>query len=301
VSFSESFRPSRPVRLIAGTPAGGGQDRAARALAAAITASSGIEVEVANLPGRGGGAAWASLADQPGRADLLAISSPTLVTNAINAAAEPAVADLTQLALLCTEYIVFVSATVTSPDDLLAQLAGGSAVVAIATALGNVNHVAVATVTRHAGGDPHGVGVRAFGSARTAVAETLEGRATAAAVSAASVLPEWEAGAVHALAVSAPRRLEGPLATVPTWHELGVPCEMGTWRGVVAPPGLPAAAIGFWDGCLGEAVASHPWRAALTEHLWSDTYLPSTEATRFIAEEDRRLRAALGEMELTGG
>lgn len=297
----DRWQPAGPVRLIAGTPAGGGQDRAARALARAITASSRIPIEVSNLPGRGGGAAWSSVAAEPRRADLLSISSPTLITNAIHDPDEPDISSFTHLALLCTEYILFVSATLATPDDLLAELAAGTSVAAIATALGNVNHVALSTVARHTGGDPTGGTVRAFGSARTAVNEVVSGRATVAAVSAASALGELEEGAVRALAVSAPRRLEGPLASVPTWTEMGVPCEIGTWRGVVAPRDLPESAIGFWDASLAAAASDRAWRSAMAEHLWSDSYLPSEDATRFVRDEDRRLRAALGRMELTGG
>lgn len=294
-------RADRPIRLIAGTPPGGGQDRAARALAAAITAANGVQVGVSNLPGRGGGAAWSAVATERGRADLASISSPTLVTNSIHDAAEPGIDDLTHLALLCTEYIVFVTAEPTTPEGLLDRMASGSPVVAIATALGNVNHVAVSMVAEHAGGDAVGLDVRAFESARTAVAEVVAGRASLAAVSAASVLPEWTAGVVTPVAVSAPRRLEGPLASVPTWTELGIECVLGTWRGVLGPPGLDPAVIDRWNDWIASAVAHPNWRSALAEHLWSDTYLPSSDATRFVHSEDRRLRAALGEMELTGG
>ena len=54
------WQPERPVSIIAGTPPGGGLDRAAHALLKAITAERllAVPVAVVNVPGDGARKAW---------------------------------------------------------------------------------------------------------------------------------------------------------------------------------------------------------------------------------------------------
>lgn len=290
----------RSIQLLAGTPPGGGQDRAARALATSLHDAAGLDVLVRNLPGRGGGAAWQRVAGADGDPSLVAISSPTLLTNAIRDDAEPASGSLTHLALLCTEPLAFAVAADAAPStaaELLEMLGAARDPLrfAIATALGNVNHMAVSIVVSSAGRAPQDTAVTAFGSARSAVHELLERRADVAVVSAASVLPELERGALRILATTAPAASETPLGDVPMWSELGVPCDVSTWRGLVAPRGLHEASIAGWDDVMAATVAHESWQAALRRHIWTDTYLASGPATRFVENQDRRLRESFAD------
>lgn len=299
------WQPSEQVEIIAGTPPGGGQDRAARALAAALEATCDIDVAVSNMPGRGGGTAWEALSKRRGDPHVLSVASPTFVTNHINDPSEVGLDDLTHLALLCTEYLVFVVAAdsvLSSGADVVAALRSPthSVAIALATALGNVNHVAVATVADHAGPDLQPIGVTAFDSARTAVAEVLTGGADLAVVSAASALPEIKAGTARGLAVSAPKRLAGPLSNVPTWTEMGVPLVSGTWRSVVAPPNLPEAAVAYWERALERACSGEPWTSSLSQYIWTNTFLRSEATRRFVYEEELLLRQALSKLDLAG-
>ena len=103
---------------------------------------------------------------------------------------------------------------------------------ALSTSLGNPNHIALAKVVRHAGGDAREPKVRVFDSALDAVADTMARNADVAAVTAASAAKELSAGEMRALAVSAPARLPGLFAHAPTWSEQSVDCLIGSWRGV---------------------------------------------------------------------
>jgi putative tricarboxylic transport membrane protein len=290
------------VEILAGTPAGGGQDRAARALAAALAAAGEPTPAVVNIPGRGGGNAWDELTGRRGDSMVVAISSPTLITNELLGAADIDERDLTPLANLYTEYIAFGvpgGSAIRDAEELAARLVGAAPLrVAFATALGNINHMAIARVVRHGAGDPAALELRVFDSARLAVADVLAGHADVVAVSAPSVLPEVAAGTLVILAVSSPERLHGALEAVPTWSEVGVPCVIGTWRGVVGTGGLDADAIAAWDAKLRTAVSSSAWRAALSAHSWSDTYLPSTETTTFLATQRREIADALRDLGL---
>lgn len=288
------------IEILAGTPAGGGQDRAARALAGAIEESTGRRPAIINIPGRGGGNAWDALDTWRGDPSVVAISSPTLVTNRLLRVAELDDRDLTPLANLYTEYIAFAVAAdspIEEPTILAGRLAAPDPpVVAFATTRGNINHMAIARVVRHGGGDPFHLRVRVSDSARHAVADVLAGQADVAAVSAPSLLPELAAGSVRVVAVSAPRRLADPMADVPTWTEAGIPCVIGTWRGVVGPAGLSDQALGEWDTRLRDAVATDAWRTELAHHGWADTFLGRTETVEFLEEARTTMGAALTDL-----
>lgn len=286
-----TWSPERRIEIIAGTPAGGGQDRAARALAAALP----FETFVTNVPGRGGGNGWDLLAGRTGDPHVVSISSPTLITNKLQGEAVIDHADLTPLAHLCTESLVFAVSSdrdILTIADVLAAIARRESV-ALATARGNVNHIAVGLIAHHVGVDPGDVPVVVFDSARHAVADVLAGYTTLAVVSAASVLPEMESGTLRVVAVTAASRMAAPFDLVPTWQESGLDCVIGTWRGLVGPPRLQPEHISFWERTLPAAVASAAWQAALVEHRWDDTHLEAASTREFLDEERVRLAAAL--------
>ena len=212
--------------------------------------------------------------------------------------------DVTPLALLCTEALAFCVASdgsIRSTDDLLSCFARGGVVSAIATERGNVNHIALGRVIRAGGGEPSSAPVRVFDSARQAIDDIVKGRSEVAVVSAASTLPEIETGEIRALAVSAAERMATPFQSVPTWTELGVDCVIGTWRGVVGPPGLVEEALEAWELALAAAVANAVWADALRRHHWVDTYLVRRGYERFLEVERAALVAGLADLGLSGG
>ncbi len=292
--------PHIGVEILAGTPPGGGQDRAARALAAAL----GGDISITNIPGRGGGNAWDALVERRADPTVVSISSPTIITNRTLGMAVIDERDVTPLALLCTEALAFCVAadgSIGSIDDLLSRVARGDVVSAIATERGNVNHIALGRVICAGGGEPSSAPVRVFDSARHAIDDTLEGRSEVAVVSAASTLPEIETGEIRVLAVSAAERMAAPFQSVPTWTELGIDCVIGTWRGVVGPPGLTGEAIEAWESALAAAVADDVWADALLRHHWVDTYLVRRGYERFLEVERAALVAGLADLGLSGG
>jgi len=218
-----TWKPERAVQLVAGTPPGGGLDRVARALANVIVQAKllDVPVEVVNVPGDGARRAWTGFIDKhPGDAHVLGISSPNLTSDYLVGLAGFEHGRYSPIATLVTEYIAFAVASdsaLKSGADLLARLgsAPGKVKVALSTALGNPNHVALAKLTRHAGGDISAPVIRVFDTALDAVADVIAGSSDVCAVTAASVLTELNAGRVRVLAISAPARLAGPFCRQP--------------------------------------------------------------------------------------
>jgi putative tricarboxylic transport membrane protein len=113
-----------------------------------------------------------------------------------------------------------------------------------------------------------------------------------------SAVPELTAGTLRTLTLSAPQRLGGLFADVPTLRESGVDCAVGMWRGIIAPPGIAPAAVSFWERTLAAAARTDEWEAELAKKYWANTYLSGAAERDFLAEERAVMTAALGDLGL---
>lgn len=300
-----SWHPERAIELVAGTPAGGGQDRPARALIGVLESKQLIDqpMKLVNIPGRGGGNGWDYLATRRGDPHVLSITSPTIIINPLLGISALVYDSLTPIANLYDEPLAFLvraDSVLRDGGDLIGGLHDAARLrIATATALGNSNHIALAKVTQHAGGAITALRIEVFDSARFAIAHVLEGRAELAVVTAASAVPELEAGTLRCIAISAPRRLDRLFASAPTLLELGVDCAIGMWRGVIAPAGIGAAAIAFWTERLAAATRSAEWQAELARHYWTSAYLVGEELAAFLGAERGLMTRMLGELGLS--
>ena len=301
-----AWQPERTVRIIAGTPPGGGLDRVARALVKAIGEAKLIDVplEVVNVPGGGARKAWTTVIDKhPGDGHVVAISSPNLTTDYLVGVADFEHSKYTAIATLVTEYIAFAAradSALHSGGDLLARFAQDAKAVtaALSTALGNPNHIALAKLVKQAGGDVNAPVIHVFDSALDCVADVIAGNADVCAVTAASVIAELNAGRLRVLAISAPARLSAPFADVPTWSEQGADCVIGAWRGVSGPSGLSAAQVKFWEDIIAAAVQQPCWQDDLKRLSWSPQVMTGAPLRAYLDNERAEFVAVLGELGL---
>jgi putative tricarboxylic transport membrane protein len=234
---------------------------------------------------------------------VVSISHPNLTTDRLVGIASFDYTAYTPIAILYTEYIAFVvraDSWVKTPVDLLERLraSASSMTVALSTALGNPNHIAFARVVQHAGGEPGTPLVRVFDSALDAIADVVAGKSEVGAVTAASVASALAARQVRVIAVSAPRRLGGGFADVPTWIEQSVDCVVGAWRGLAGAAGIGESQITFWERLLEAAIATDEWRNALYTQSWAPSYITGIALRRFLEDEREQMAAMLNELGL---
>jgi putative tricarboxylic transport membrane protein len=294
------WKPNQPLEIVAGTPPGGGLDRTARMLLKTLEAHGLLDVpaHVKNVPGDGARNAWRYMDEHRGDPHVVSISHPNLTTDRLVGLVTFDHRAYTPIAVLYTEYIAFAvradSATVTGADlieRLRAQSSGVS--VALSTALGNPNHIALARLALHAGVDPRSPLVRVFDSALDAIADVVAGKAEVAAVTAASTLAALAAREVRVVGISAPQRLAGTLASAPTWTEQGVDCVIGAWRGVTGAHGIGESHVRFWHDTLRAAVAASTWQEELERGGLSATYVDGAALQRLLENERSDMTAAL--------
>jgi putative tricarboxylic transport membrane protein len=303
-----TWKPERELDIVAGTPPGGGLDRSARALAAAIAANQlvPVPIKVVNVGGDGGRKAWTYMAEHAGDPHVIGISSPNMAADYLMGVTKTDPELFPPIAILYSEYIAFVvraESSLRSGNDFVRRLADSprSIKIALSTSLGNSNHVAVAKVIRHAGIDTKVPQIHVFDTALDAVADVVAGHADVGAITAASPVPELAAGRLRAIGISSKARVGGPYAGTPTWVELGVDCVIGSWRGVSGTPGINHEQIAFWRSVLAAAIKTTEWKTDLARHFWTEMHLDGEELRTYLKREREEMRTVLGGLGLLHG
>ena len=295
-----AWKPEQTVEIVVGTGAGSGSDATARLVQRLFQEKRLVEVPstVVNRVGGGGVIAITFFVQNAGSGRHLLVSSPTLLTNHIMGKTALTYTDLTPLAQIGTEYVAF-SVAADSPlkagRDLVARLKqdSGALAFALANALGNHNHIAIAQLAAAVGVDVRKLKVAVFSSSSEVVTALLGGHVDVVASPGSSVYPHVQAGKVRVLAVAAERRLSGGLAGVPTWSEQGVKVVSSNWRNVLGPKGLTEAQVQYWDGVFARLVQQDEWKKDVEAKQFENTYLNSADTRRLMDAQQVELTAVL--------
>lgn len=299
-AHAAEWRPEKPVEVIVGTPPGGPLDETARLIQAALEKRNiGVPSAVVNKPG-GGHAIAMSYLNQRGDGHAISMALTNLITNRIIGSHPLTYSDVTPLAKLASEYIgvsVKADSQIKDGKALIAQLRANPESLTFAiTNRASGNHIAAGALLKAAGVDLKRVKFVSFKGAAETTLAVLGGHVDVAMATPTSTWKHVQAGRLRMLAVSAPRRLGGEAAQVPTWRELGFNTVTANWRAVVGPKALPPVQVAYWDQALGAMVKTPEWREALRRNNWEDDYLNAAGALKFFQEEYRHLEALLSEL-----
>lgn len=299
------WTPQRNVELVVGAGAGGPLDITARTMQRIWRERKLVEAStsVVNRPGAGGALGFNYLNEQAGDAHRLAVTSTTLLTNPITGVSPLRHTDLTPIAVLFSEYVAFgvrADYGLKTAHDLIKTLRAdpGSISISIASVLGNHNHIGAATAAKRAGADVRSLKIVVNKSSGESVTVLLGGHVEVAAATASNFVGQLQAGKVRVLAVAAPARLGGDLASVPTFKEQGYDVVVGAWRGVVGPRGMSAGQIAYWENAMVRLVQSEEWKAELEQRYFQETFLRAQQTGRHFETETVALRAILSELGL---
>ena len=250
------WKPDKNVEIITGASAGGGNDRLARTIQRIWKEERLVAVTVlpVNKPGGGNALSWNYLNQHPGDGHYIAIANPNLVTNHITGRNAQHYTDFTPIVMLLSESValaVRADSPIKTGKQVLARLKQepGSFNVAIGSAVGGANHISIAKVTKAVGGDVKKLKPVVFNSMGEAITALLGGHVDAVAGSASNMVAQMQAQKLRVIAISAPRRLAGVFAEVPTWKEQGVDAITSNWRGFIGPRGMTQAS-GVLGRCL---------------------------------------------------
>jgi len=302
-AHAEGWNPERAIEIVAGSGAGGAQDRTARAMQR-IWKEEGIiavATSVVNKPGGGGAVSLAYLNQRAADGHYIAVGSPTLLINHIAGTGKLNYTDMTPLALLFSEYIVLAvreDSPIRTGEDLVRRLKTdpSSISAAVATARGGMQHVTVGLVAKAAGADPRKLRVVVFDSGGESITAAMGGHVDVVATAAANAAQQMRNGRLRVIGVAAPRRLEGVYANVPTWSEQGYEVVASNWRSVLGLRGMTPAQVAWWDSVLGKLVQTPEWNEDIRKNEWANNYLNSADTRVFLAAQYESLRSILAEL-----
>ena len=297
------WAPDKAVEIVVGVTPGGPVDVSARMIQKILQDKRMLAqpVSVINRPGANNALAWIYINQHAGDGHYLAMTLPNIVTNRITGTHDLNYTDITPLAQLNSEYIVF-SVKADSPlktgADLLNRLKANPAALSIAFSnIGSANHIGAGLVMKTAGLDVKKLKFVAFKGASEAVTALLGGHVDVVASSASTVAAQVQAGSFRLVAVAAPQRLKTH-PSVATWKEQGVAASFANWRGVIGPKGMTAAQIAFWDDLLGRVVRSDEWLREIAQYGWEPEYMNSADSRRFLERQNEELKVLLAELGL---
>lgn len=300
---AEPWAPDRAVEIIAGSGAGGAQDRTARTMQKIWKERNiiPVPVNVVNKPGGGGAISMAYLNQQGSDGRYIAVSSPVVLLNHISGKSKLNYTDMTSLALLFSEYIVIAvrnESPIKTGADLIQKMKTDPASVsaAVATARGGMQHIAVGRIAKSVGADVGKMRVVVFNSGSESIAQVLGGHIDIVATAVANAAPHVANGQLRIIGIASPQRLPGLLANVPTWKEQGVDVVVSNWRSVLGPKGMTAAQTMWWDNALQKLVQTPEWNEDIQKNYWVNNYLGSAESQKFFAAQYEELRGVLNEL-----
>ncbi|MBP1807371.1 Bug family tripartite tricarboxylate transporter substrate binding protein [Rubellimicrobium aerolatum] len=290
--------PLPSLSLLAPASAGSGYDQLARVIQTVMQEqglASGIEVE--NVAGGGGTVGLAQFVTSSPRGPAALVMGFALVGGVLTTQSGLTLADTVPVARLMGENDVIVVPADSPIQDLAglveALKADPGAVSWAGGNIGGIDHVIAGLFAKAAGVDPTQINYVVHSGGGEVLASILGGQTTVGISGYEEFAPQIEAGELRALGVSGPERIPG--IEIPTFQEGGVDLAVVNWRGIAAHPSMSEEDRAALAAAIDAMVASEPWKAALAERGWTDTYLAGEEFTTFLAEEEERVRTALSD------
>lgn len=300
-----AWKPESPVEIIVPSGPGGGTDHTGRVVQRIMQQQKlvAVPVNVVNKTGGGGAVAVSYLNQFRGNAHYMHLASAVFLTAHIVGRTTTSYTDVTPLALLQSEYVVMAVKTdspLKSASDMVARLKKdpGALSISVGTSFGGANHSAIAAVARAGGIDPKKLKTVVFKASKDAAVAAMGGHVDVVSASASQVLAQVRSGQLRLIGVTAPARLKGDLATVPTLKEQGINVEVNNFRMLLGPKDLTAPQVAYWDQVLAKLVQTDEWKKDLERDVVEGTYMNSRDIRKYLDAEYAELKGLLTEMGL---
>lgn len=284
--------PSESMEFVTAGDPGGGLDLFAREIKQALD-SEGIldtQMDITNLGGGGGNAAMAIGRQRDGTAETLIGNSNRVYLNPIMGITDLTVGeDFVPISQLMTEYVVLAvreDSPYKTAEDLTQALEQDPSSVSLG--VGTVpsdDQLHLLRLGEAIGVEPSKLNIVAFSAGGDLMTQLLGGQVDAVSTGLSEALPQYEAGDVRLLAISAPERVAGPAGEVPTWNEMGIDLVVDHWRGVFGPANMPDEAVKYWEETFAKMVETDAWAEVLEKNQWSALYRDSDEFAQVLEEE----------------
>lgn len=305
IASAQSWVPQKNVELVVPNPPGGSNDKTARTVERILVMNKMLptSLTVVNKAGAGGTLAYSYVQQHPGDAHYLVVAGPAMLTNHITGAAKLHHTDFTAVASLFDDYTAFAvnaDSTIRTGKDLVERLRKDpkSVTIGFSPLLGSHNHIAAGLLMKAVGGNARDLKVVAYKGSADAIPNLMGGHIDLVTTAAGNIAPHVASGKLRVVAITAPQRLSGGLAHVPTWKEQGVNFTFGAWRAIFAPKGLTAQQTAYWQGVLRKATEAPEWKDDLAKNYWANVFVSGEQFSKELDQDYASMRAILVDLGL---
>ncbi len=298
-SLAAEFKPTRPIEVIVHTGPGGGADVLARFISQTVDKEklAPVRMQVNNKTGGGGLTAMNYVVEKKGEPHTIAIFTGNWMTNPLTQSeAKVTVKDMTPIVRLVLEPAVivvkndapyktlkdFIDAAKKTPGQL--KQSGGS--------ITSRDNVVRQLMMKNTGANWTYI---SFPGGGERIAALLGGHVNMMVIEPQEAGEHIRAKNMRVIAQVSDKRLAG-FPDVPTLKEAGIDIpNVPQVRGVLAPPGMPAEAIAYYEDLFGRLVKTATWRKYLEDQQFEDGFQKSAELAQFFDQYTARMREILKE------
>jgi putative tricarboxylic transport membrane protein len=300
VKAQESWKPNKPVEIVVGSAAGGGNDKSGRAIQKVLTQENIAEAVVLNKVGGGGGIAYGYVA-QKKDPHFIAISQGGLMSNHISGRSKlDPLSDVTPLAYMGNEAVA-IAVRADSPyktiRDLLAQLKKkpDSLAISVGSDRGGTNHSGIALLAKAEGIDVKKLKIVIFGGGAESVTNLLGGHIDAMSQLQNNAIPHHQAGTMRILCLTSAERAAS-VPNVPTCKEEGYDVIANNWTVVLGPKEMTPEQIAGWEKILKQVNESKSWKDLMAASSASNEFKNSADTRKFFATDYQNAKELMTEL-----
>ncbi len=298
------WSPADRVDYIVPSGAGAALDMAARRLGQILEAQKlAKSIVVSNKAGGAGQLALHVLQQSAGNGNVLSSLSSSFLTGHATGTLSARIADFTPVAILVDEFVtvaVRADSPIRDARDLAARLRQNPQAhsIGVASSLGNHIHIGIARPLKLGGVDVGRLTVAPFKSSAESMNALLGGHIDVVSSSTPNVIAHLNAGRIRVLAVDAADRLGGALAAVPTWREQGFDVVGVSSQGILAPKGIPPAALDYWVRALRTATRTPEWKEFVATNQLREHFVAGADAAGYLDRQYGAMTVALRDLGL---
>ncbi|MCC7485236.1 MAG: tripartite tricarboxylate transporter substrate binding protein [Burkholderiales bacterium] len=294
---AQGFKPVKPVEFVTHTGPGGGGDVFARAIATAMEREklAPVRMTVVNKTGGGGATAMAYLVEKKGDAHTIAVYTGLWISNPLmRKEASVTMRDLTPIVGMVREPAMLVVKS-DSPykglkDFIDAAKASPGQLKQSAGSIGARDWVVRQLLMKATGANWAYI---SFPGGGERIAALLGGHVNIMLIEPQEAGEHIRAGNLRVIAQVSDTRLAA-FPDVPTIKEAGFDIPtVPQVRGIVAPPGMPAEAVAYYEDLFARFVKTASWRKYLQDNLFEDGFTRSAELAKFFDRHTETMRGIL--------
>lgn len=300
--------PDKPLNFIAPGGPGGGWDTTIRVVAQTLKETNLVTqpIVVTNMPGGGGGVGLAHMQTKKADPYTIIVFSPPLLLINLTGQTQYSFRDLTPLVMLIHDYGAFVvskKSKFNSITEVMEALKKDPKSVKVGgiSAFGSMDHIQFLIAAKAAGvQNLKDITYVSFQEGEHLPA-LLGGHIDVLSTGLAEATTALQAGAIKILAITAPQRVSGILANVPTLKEEGIDAEFVNWRGLFGPPEMPEYAVEYWINTLSKMVQTAEWEKVVAKYNWTKAFMPGKDFMNYMERVNEDYKIVLKELGLYKG